>query len=187
MLSGMWKGIVGLGYTAEDFAAYAAQITLGGWKPSMIVLHNTAAPRLDQWHSTPGPARMQNLQHFYRDVQGWSGGPHLFIADDLIWCFTPLTAPGVHSPSWNEISWGVELVGDYDSEPFGDAVRANAVSALATLHRLAGIDPAGMRLHGEDPETTHKHCPGVNVSSQKAALIAAVAAAMSGANAATQA
>ena len=24
-------------------------------------------------------------------------GPHLFVADDLIWVFTPLPTPGIHS------------------------------------------------------------------------------------------
>lgn len=59
---------------------------------------------------------MQNLQSYYRDTMKWSGGPHLFVADDLVWAFTPLTVPGVHSPSWNNVSWGVELVGDYSTE-----------------------------------------------------------------------
>ena len=61
--------------------------------------------------------------------------PHLFVADDLIWVFTPLTVAGVHSPSWNDVAWGVEMVGEYDIETFGDAVRDNTVSALAALHR----------------------------------------------------
>src|SRR5712692_11270909 len=55
--------------------------------------------------------------------------PHLFVADDLIWVFTPLTVSGVHSPSWNSITWGVEMVGNFDTEDFQDgpgaAVRKN--------------------------------------------------------------
>jgi len=105
---------------------------------------------------------MRNLEDFYRNVQQWSAGPHLFVADDLIWVFTPLTVPGVHSPSWNSIAWGVEMVGDYNTEPFSPQVRDNAVGALATLHAALGLDPNGMRLHKEDPKTTHD-CPGKNV------------------------
>jgi hypothetical protein len=100
----------------------------------------------------------------------------LFVADDLIWAFTPLTVSGVHSPSWNNVAWGVEMVGDYAVEPFGDAVRNNAVSALATLHALCGLDPNSLRLHKEDPETTHD-CPGKNVS--KDAMIQDVLAVLS--------
>jgi hypothetical protein len=106
---------------------------------------------------------MKNLESFYRDTQHWSAGPHLFVADDLIWAFPPLTTSGVHSPSWNSMSWGVEMVGDYNVEPFEAAVRGNALSVLATLHALLGLDPHTLRFHKEDPKTTHD-CPGKNVS-----------------------
>jgi hypothetical protein len=162
-----WKGIVGKGFAPADFEAYVRDLAMGEWKPQFIVLHNTSEPRLSQWHTTPGAQRMLNLQSYYRDQQGWSAGPHLFVADDLIWVFTPLTTPGVHSPSWNEVSWGVEMVGEYEDEPFdfGAAaeVRDNAVSALATLSMKAGFDSSSLHLHKEDPKTTHKDCPGKNV------------------------
>ncbi|HEY5792574.1 MAG TPA: peptidoglycan-binding domain-containing protein [Chthoniobacterales bacterium] len=110
----------------------------------------------------------------------WPAGPHLFIADDLIWVFTPLTTSGVHSPSWNNIAWGVELVGEYDDEPFNPGVRENAVDALATLHLWRGISPDTLRFHKEDPNTTHTHCPGRNVN--KADLIARIHARMASGN-----
>ena len=63
---------------------------------------------------------------------GWtaslrSGRSHLGI-------FTPLTTPGVQSPSWNAISWGVEIVGEYEEEEFTETVKSNVAEALATLH-----------------------------------------------------
>src|SRR5260370_20380121 len=89
-----------------------------------------------------------------------SAGRHLFVDNHLIWAFTPLTTPGVHSPSWNGISWGVEMVGDYATEDFdqglGAAVAANAVKALATLHMLIGLAPTTPKLHKEDTATTHR-------------------------------
>lgn len=169
-----WKGIVGRGFAAEAFRQYVGNLSFGAWRPQFVVVHNTWQPRLSQWHSTPGEQRMRNFEHYYRDEKGWSGGPHLFVADDLIWVFTPLTLPGVHSPSWNGISWGVEIVGDFDREQFDGAVRDNAVTALATLHAWRAIDPATLRLHKEDPKTTHKTCPGKNV--EKAELIRRVEA-----------
>ncbi len=169
-----WKGIVGRSFTAPDFSDYLATITFSSWRPQFVVVHNTFIPTLANWHSVPGSQRMQGLQSFYRDQQHWSAGPHLFVADDLIWTFTPLNTSGIHSPSWNAISWGVELVGDYSTEPFGDAVRENAVSALAGLHALVGLDPNTLHLHKEDPLTTHKQCPGTNVV--KADLIQQVSA-----------
>jgi hypothetical protein len=158
-----WKGIVGKGFTAADFDQYVNSVQMGTWRPSFVVLHNTYIPKLSDWHKVPGAQRMRNLEAYYRDTQHWSAGPHLFIADDLIWAFTPLNTPGVHSPSWNAISWGVELVGDYSTEPLSAGVQANAASALASLHTLAGINPDTLKLHKEDPETTHKDCPGHNV------------------------
>ncbi|HZU27297.1 MAG TPA: N-acetylmuramoyl-L-alanine amidase [Bryobacteraceae bacterium] len=157
-----WKGIVGRGFSADDFDEYVSGLSFNAWRPQFVVLHNTAAPTLAQWHSVPGATRMANLESYYRDEQKWSGGPHLFVADDLIWVFTPLTVPGVHSPSWNLISWGVEMVGDFDTEEFADPQKTNVFRALAALHAAAGLDPMSLRLHREDPKTTHA-CPGANI------------------------
>jgi|SRR5205085_7759315 len=159
-----WKGVIGKGFTADEFRNYVQTVKLTTWHPQFVVLHNTYIPKLADWHNVPGKQRMLNLQSYYRDTQRWSAGPHLFVADDLIWVFTPLNTPGVHSPSWNAISWGVELVGDYSTEEFDPSVQANAASALAALHALAGIDPDALMLHKEDPRTTHKNCPGKNIA-----------------------
>ena len=169
----MWSGIVDKGFTAPAFDAYVSGLTLGVWRPQFVVVHNTSAPTLAQWHGkTPAEQRIKNLESFYRDIQHWHAGPHLFVADDLIWAFTSLREPGVHSPSWNSVSWGVEIVGEYDVEPFTGGIQDNAVAALAALHTKARLDPASMRFHKEDPATTHKDCPGKHII--KADLIARV-------------
>ncbi len=173
-----WKGIVDRSFDPAGFADYCRSLQWTGWRPSFIVLHNTGVPSLAQ---RPGGLTQQHisaLQSYYRDQQHWSAGPHLFVDDRQIWAFTPLTTPGVHSPSWNSVSIGVEMLGDYQAEPFatgrGLAVQKNAVAALASLCEVIGLDPAGIRLHHEDPKTTHRDCPGQNVN--KAAVIAAVVA-----------
>ncbi len=157
-----WKGIVGESFTAQEFKDYVASLKFQAWRPQFVVVHNTAAPKLSEWHSVPGKQRMLNLEAYYRDQQKWSGGPHLFVADDLIWAFTPLTVPGVHSPSWNAIAWGMEIVGDYSVEEFTGGVKENAIAALAVLHNAMSLSPQTLRLHKEDPRTTHD-CPGKNV------------------------
>jgi hypothetical protein len=157
-----WKGIIGQGFSPDAFQQYLDTVSFDTWRPQFVVLHNTAVPKLADWHAVPGETRMRNLEAYYRDVQQWSAGPHLFVADDLIWVFTPLNTSGVHSPSWNSISWGVEMVGDYEVEAFSPAVMNNAVSALASMHATLGLDPVTLRLHKEDPRTTH-NCPGKNV------------------------
>jgi hypothetical protein len=163
-----WKGIVNRSFTPDEFARYVDTLSFDAWRPQFVVLHNTGAPTLDQWVSGPTTPqqRILNLEAFYRDQQGWSAGPHLFIDDQLIWAFTPLTMSGVHSPSWNHVAWGIEMVGDYSEEDFaqgaGADVAKNAVRAMATLHTLMSLDPGTLKLHKEDPKTNHD-CPGANV------------------------
>lgn len=164
-----WKGIVGKSFTSPAFVTYVSGLSFPAWRPQFVVVHNTGDPTLTTWKTLPGARWMKGLERYYRDEQKWSAGPHLFVADDLIWVFTPLDTPGVHAPSWNGVSWGVEIVGDYDHEPFSAASRTNALSALTTLHAALGLDPATLKFHREDPKTTHKHCPGVNI--RKATMV----------------
>jgi len=161
-----WKGIVGESFSPEGFDAYCHSLKWEAWRPSFVVLHNTGSPSLAQRPAGLTRQHLAKLEAYYRDKQRWKAGPHLFIDDKQIWVFTPLTISGTHSPSWNKLALGVEMLGDFASEPFSDgrglAVRKNTVAALATLHAVLGIDAQTMRLHKEDPLTTHK-CPGSNV------------------------
>jgi N-acetylmuramoyl-L-alanine amidase-like protein len=161
-----WKGIVCKSFSASEFDAYAHTLQWVAWRPSFIVLHNTAAPSLAQRPDGLTEQHIRGLEGFYRDTQKWSAGPHLFVDDRQIWVFTPLTMSGVHSPSWNKVALGVEMLGDYETEEFnhgrGLQVRNNAVAAIATLTAVLGLDPETMRIHREDPATTHA-CPGKNV------------------------
>jgi N-acetylmuramoyl-L-alanine amidase len=161
-----WKGIVGTSFTADEFDGYCHTLTWSAWRPSFVVLHNTGAPSLAQRAKGLTKQHILNLEKFYRDTQKWKAGPHLFVDDHRIWVFTPLTVSGTHSPSWNKLALGVEMLGDYEKESFdsgrGLNVRKNTMAALATLSAILGIDPQTMRLHREDPLTTHA-CPGKNV------------------------
>ncbi len=175
-----WKPIIGQSFDQAGFKAYCEGLTWTAWRPSFVVLHNTGVPSLAQRPAGLSKVNIDSLVSFYRDTQGWSAGPHLFVDDLQIWVFTPLTTPGVHSPSWNQISLGVEMLGDYATEEFdagrGAAVRDNAFGAIATLSGVLGLDPATLRLHHEDPLTTH-NCPGPKVA--KSAVIDGVTALMS--------
>jgi len=161
-----WKGIVGRSFTPDEFDGYCHTLQWTAWRPSFIVLHNTAIPSLAQRPEGLTRQHIQSLEAFYRDTQGWKAGPHLFVDDRQIWVFTPLTVSGTHSPSWNKVALGIEMLGDFETEAFdsgrGLEVRKNAVAALATVSAILGIAPDTMRLHREDPLTTHA-CPGKNV------------------------
>jgi len=161
-----WKGIIGKNFSPDEFDNYCHTIQWTAWRPSFIVLHNTATPSLSERPDGLNINHIHNLEAFYRDTQKWSAGPHLFIDDKQIWVFTPLNVSGTHSPSWNKEALGIEMLGDYEKEPFdsgrGLNVRRNAVAAMATLCAILGLNPNTIRLHREDPLTTHA-CPGKNV------------------------
>ncbi|MEP6513663.1 MAG: peptidoglycan recognition family protein [Parafilimonas sp.] len=161
-----WKGIVGRNFTPIEFDGYCHELQWTAWRPSFIVVHNTAVPSLSQRPNGFTKQQINNLEVFYRDTQKWKAGPHLFVDDKQIWVFTPLTVSGTHSPSWNKVAWGIEMLGNYEKEAFdsgrGLQVRENTVAAMATLYAILGIDPSTTKIHREDPLTTHA-CPGKNV------------------------
>ena len=161
-----WKGIIAKTFSIDEFDSYCHTIQWTSWRPSFIVVHNTAIPNLAQRPSGLTLQHIKGLEKFYRDEQKWSAGPHLFVDDKQIWVFTPLNLSGVHSPSWNKTALGIEMLGNYEKEAFdsgrGLAVRKNTVAAMATLSAILGFDPHTMRIHREDPLTTHA-CPGKNV------------------------
>lgn len=168
-----WKGIVAKDFSPQEFDDYCHHLQWTAWRPSFIVLHNTAIPTLAQRPNGLSLQNIKDLEVYYRDQApnkngppGWSAGPHLFIDDKKIWVFTPLTVSGIHSPSYNKIAFGIEMLGDYAKESFdsgrGLAVRNNTIAALATLNAILGLDPFVMKIHREDPLTTHI-CPGASV------------------------
>jgi hypothetical protein len=170
MLRQMFK-IVGEKFTPLEFEEYLKRrISPQAWV-KRIVLHNTAIPSIKQ---RPGGIltanHISNLHTYYAKNQKWSGGPHLFIDAQGIWVFNPLMVPGVHSPSYNSSSWGVEMLGDFESENpnegLGKQIVENtqlAVAALAKVQGWSDVDNQRLILHREDPRTTHK-CPGKNIS-----------------------
>jgi len=135
------------------------------WKPKFVVLHNTGSPRLSQRPNGFTPQHMENLRGYYAGM-GWKGGPHFFVDQNGVWAFNPINKKGVHSPSWNSIAIGVEMLGDYSVENFnsglGLAVQDNTVNLMADIHVYFDFLPSTMALHKEDKATTH-NCPGKNV------------------------
>lgn len=161
--------------TAAEFWDYAAStISAATWKGRFIVLHNTGSPTLAQRPIGLTAEHIVNLRLYYEGL-GWPAGPHVFVDQNGIWLFSPLNAPGVHSPSWNQISYGVEQLGDYDTEAYtsgpGAQVRANTIAALAAISHAASIDSDTLKLHKMDPRTTHKDCPGIHCASQYDTII----------------
>lgn len=185
--------LVGKKFTHTEFKAYLDSLVVSKWV-KFVVVHNTSEPDIalyHQWETHQGKhvnwtaeQWLRNLSSYYSSM-GWSGGPHLFIppTPDTILILNSLTTHGVHTPSWNTISLGVETVGEFEHEPFGDPTRDNLVFALAALHQKFGLNPVdyqigvkGLHFHKEDHATTHKTCPGKNMV--KSDLVSRVAVAM---------
>jgi len=155
--------------------------------PKFIVVHNTAPPTLKDYANwqkpTPkhGPVSDEQWAHtlegFYK--KKWSGGPHFAATPKGCVVLNPPNYAGVHTPSWNKISWGVETVGDFETDEFGPPISVALVKLLAILHEVAGLTPKpytlgtrGLHFHKEDKATTHKTCPGSNMV--KSSLVAGV-------------
>jgi hypothetical protein len=152
--------------TLADFAAYLGQLPPPGWNPVGSTYHNTYIPNLAQWR---GLASMQSMQATYVS-KGWTAGPHLFLAfgapnraHDGIFVMTPPTSAGIHSPSCNGPPFGpppgrfgVELVGDYQSQAPTAPQQQLLIDAIAALHQWAKLG-ANLNAHRDcDPRT----CPG---------------------------
>lgn len=161
--------IVGKPLKIAEFAAYIAALELKTWRPSLVVIHHCAAPSLAQRPVGWVPQHMLNLQDFY-EKKGWSAGPHIFTDEDEAWLFSPLDARGVHAVSFNATGWGIEMLGDYDSEdPWsgrGLKVLTTAAEVAAILLRKIGRDETAIRFHRDDPKTS-KTCPGRKVDKDR--------------------
>lgn len=168
--------IVGERFSPEEFLQYVRKNVVPvlrgarSWKPSFIVLHNTAVPSIAQRKNGFTRANMDSLAHYY-GKQGWKAGPHLFVDQNGIWVFSPLISRGTHSPCYNPTSWGIEQLGNFEQEQYdsgdGARIRDNAIAAMAILS-LAGNITKGpqnnnnhIRFHKEDTCTDHA-CPGAH-------------------------
>lgn len=180
-----WQGIVGRGFSIEEYKSFVEATVMGAWRPGFVVLHNTSVPdetTYQKWLDRGNPSEAQwalNLAGFYAG-QGWPSGPHAFaLPHGRVLAFSPLSAPGTHSPAWNARTWVLETVGEFDREGFEGDIFQTVKSILAIWHSFLGLDPVdykfgtrGLHFHKEDPITTHKNCPGKNV--KKSDLVFAV-------------
>jgi hypothetical protein len=169
-----WKGgFSGTPLSIADIRAQLKKITPPRW-PKKIAIHNTYKPDLHLWKTTRGgsPQRIRNLEHEFRNLRHYSGGPHWFVSPDNtdkpIYEGTPITKTGVHSPGLNAIAIGIELAGDYtlgkDDDDAGEGLRVKDYGAQLTAALLEWLDlPAdnnAIIFHFEDRRTTHRGCPG---------------------------
>lgn len=181
-----WTPIVRKAFTLPDLKTFIDSLTFN-WKPSLIVWHNTALPTIQQWEKSyqadlsnglePGITRINNLENYFKGM-GWSAGPHAFVYKDKVWAFTPFNKKGVHSPSWNGIAIGIEMIADFaiedDEHGIGLQIKNNTIALTAMLCEKLQLNPeVAIKLHKEDPKTTHD-CPGHNIAIDKETMIDSV-------------
>lgn len=158
-----WRGIVGKPIEPSKIYGYVKTISWDKWKPDFLVIHNTASPSLADRPEGFTAQHIKNLEKYYRDERGWPSGPHFFVDDKQIWAFTPANVPGTHSPSWNNVSIGIEMLGDFNKESFtsgrGARVKSNTAELAGALLAVLGLRPLDWKWHVQDPKTTHD-CPG---------------------------
>lgn len=169
--------------TAALFMDYLETIKFGAWRPAFVTMHHTGGPNLKTWQGY-GPRGitdeqwMKNLASYYGKSKAeggpadgpWRSGPQFFFTPKNFCVLSLPDRKGVHARSFNANSWGVECVGDFDSEPFTAELAERYGTGLACLHIAAGLSPddfllkqRGLHFHRDDPLTT-KTCPGKKVS-----------------------
>jgi hypothetical protein len=160
-----WKGgYTGVSLTRAEFKEWLSKQNKPTW-PKFIAAHNSAAPYIKP--TVFASTRIRNLGNYYKNDLGWSSGPHLFVIMDHVYLGSPIAETGTGSPSWNGIAWHVECEGDYrkgkHDPKTGDGNIAWCTMAwvFAELCAWMGwpIDGSHIKLHREDPKTTHD-CPG---------------------------
>ena len=149
--------------TVADYQAALLPFPKPTWI-SGVTVHQTWRPTRAQW---AGHRTMVGLGNFY-ERKGWSAGPHLFLAaltsgpfTDGIWAGTPLADPGVHAGTCNADHIGVEVVGDYDAEPWPAAVSDLVYDVLTLFVRWGNIPIS--RVHGHRECLPNKSCPGTKI------------------------
>ncbi len=163
--------IVGRRFSQAEFIEYVKWVQENEtytWNPKGITMHHTGFPDLSIRPNGFTEQHMVNMRHGYINDNKWRHGPHIFTDDHGIWVFNPLSIRGVHAVSYNSTRYGIEMLGNFDTEEDfaherGISSRLNGKFSAAVLMKYAGISTAKLNFHRHDPETS-KSCPGVHIN-----------------------
>jgi hypothetical protein len=179
--------IVGKNLCKVEFKQYVEEYNFGSIPPNRLCLHHTWRPTVKQWN---GQQSILGLKEYY-ESKGWSAAPHIFIAPDGIWLFTPLYDVGIHAGRGNatyqhkitkkkihgyiEHAWyrkfynlldysiGIEMVGDYDHKKPKGKILDQTLFVLKTLKERLNLNHDAIHFH-RDYST--KSCPGHAVTKE---------------------
>ncbi|MBU0577190.1 peptidoglycan recognition protein family protein [Patescibacteria group bacterium] len=137
----------------HEFEDYIRSYNFGTEPANKLVIHHTWRPTKEQWQ---GQASINGLKGYY-ERKGWSAGPHLFIAEDGIWLFSPMRKDGIHAGSLNHRTIGIEIVGDYDDNKWDGKTKYNALGAIKALMFYLHLENRDVLFHRD---ASPKSCPG---------------------------
>jgi len=153
----------GLSWDEESFRAYVSSLDLS-WATS-VTIHHTYFPNLEMRRNGWNQTHLENLHHYYKNVLGWSAGPHLFTDDKKTHGLSSLQSRGVHAVSFNKNSIGIEMLGNYDEEDpkSGRGLEVVTLTSKTVAILLEKMDTMAteetVKFHRDDPKT-FKSCPG---------------------------
>ena len=149
--------------TPAQFVEYVEGLEFSP-RPLRIFLHHTWKPTQEDWRGRDSIMAMKDYyeKQIWQDSdgqlhEGWTAGPHLFVADDGIWLFSDLRYDGVGVYGHNYRSRHVEMVGNYDEQLPSGATLENTIAALGILHERLGLDIQQLNFHRD---FSTKSCPG---------------------------
>jgi len=143
------------GYTAEEFKNYLA-VTQAFTEITEVFIHHTVNPMPETWR---GRESMLAMKRVY-EGKGWTAGPHVFVAPDGIWVFTPVNKQGVGVSGNNAHAIHVEIVGNYEENILTGQMLRNAIDAFVAVCDWLQYDPMALLFHRRYPGTA---CPGKNI------------------------
>lgn len=155
--------MIGRVLSVAEWRSYIASYDFGPIAPTRLVLHHTYRPDETQWR---GLASMRGMQGYYAGL-GWSAAPHIYVAPDGIWLFTPMREVGIHAGLGNQgitnstwwYSIGLEMVGYFDyNRPSGN-VWEYAKEVMVGVAQRLNIAPRRLISFHRD-YTSEKSCPG---------------------------
>ena len=145
--------------TLNEFRHYIKDYNFGFKPANKLVVHHTYKPNKETW---AGSRSILGLKGYY-ERKGWNAGPHLFIAEDGIWLFSPMRKDGIHAGSLNHCSIGIEVVGDYSYEKWSGKTKFNTFGAIKSLLRRLDIGEEDIYFHRD---ASPKSCPGYAITKE---------------------
>ncbi len=143
----------------QEFRDYISNYNFGSQPANKLVIHHTWRPTKDKWG---GAVSIQGLKRYY-EGKGWPAGPHIFVADDGIWLFSPMREDGIHAAELNNRSIGIEVVGDYDNERWNGRTKENALGTIKLLMSQLKIESQNVFFHRD---VSSKTCPGKDITKE---------------------